>query len=390
MFNSQRHKALLCLKGIVVRIWPIPNPNCYRLLPHDPSPFSQKYSTNTFANRSFRVSYLIDNFGFSPEAALTACKVARFKSLEKPDSVLSFLRNRGFSDSQINVIIRKEPWLLSCDPDKRLMPKFEFLHSKGVSSSDIVRMVNRSPRFLQKSLENQIIPSYELLETFLQSDEEIIACIKYHPSLLYQNVMPTNVQILVDNGVVGLNVTRLLRRWPKILLESDLDKTVKELKDLGFNPSKVVFVLALLAKRSVSKSQWDSKVDSFKRWGWSEEAVLQAFKNHPGCMLVSKDKIDAVMRFWVNQLGWESLMLVRKPEILAYSLAKKIIPRASVLQHLLLKGLINQNGLLSPFGPAENLFLQKYVMRFEKERSKLLEVYEEKKKLSNNRENSGV
>ncbi|CAJ2657199.1 unnamed protein product [Trifolium pratense] len=73
------------------------------------------------------------------------------------------------------------------------------------------------------------------------------------------------------------------------------------------------FGIALMAKKGMSEKLWDEKVDTFKKWGWSDEVVSHAFRSHPGVMLVSIDKINLVMSFWVNQLGWNSLAITKKP-----------------------------------------------------------------------------
>jgi mTERF domain-containing protein len=63
-------------------------------------------------------------------------------------------------------------------------------------------------------------------------------------------------------------------------------------------------------------------------------------------MLVSIDKVNLVMTFWVNQLGWNSLPLTKFPNMFTHSLHIRIIPRASVLQYLLMKGLQKKNAKL--------------------------------------------
>jgi mTERF domain-containing protein len=154
---------------------------------------------------------------------------------------------------------------------------------------------------------------------------------------------------------------------------------VEELKDLGFNPSKITFGIALEAKLTVNKTLWKEKVDAFKKWGWSDEDVIQAFRRQPHCMLVSVDKINSVLSFWVNQLGWDSLALAIGPSVFSNSLEKRIIPRASVVQFLLKKGLRNKNASLTyPFVVPEKLFLNAFIMRFKEESSYLLKLYEEK------------
>jgi mTERF domain-containing protein len=155
---------------------------------------------------------------------------------------------------------------------------------------------------------------------------------------------------------------------------------VDDVKDLGFNPSKITFSIALIAKASVTKTLWKEKVDAFKKWGWSDEDALEAFRKKPYCMLTSIDKINLVMSFWVNQMGWDAMAIAKKPYILTLSLEKRIIPRAAVVQFLLNKGLINKNASLTNlFVMTEKLFLDMLIRRFKNESSYLLKLYEEKR-----------
>ncbi|XP_054806183.1 LOW QUALITY PROTEIN: uncharacterized protein LOC129308816 [Prosopis cineraria] len=289
MFNFQRLQALLWRKGIFEKS---PTLQCY------PSPaFSLKFSTG---NHSFTVSYLIKSLGFSQEAALNVSKKVRFQTSEKPDSVVSFFRSLGFSESLINDLIRKDPALLLCDPQKRILPKFEFFLSKGASNSDIAIMMHKSTRFLERSLANHIIPSYELLIRFFQTDEGAVDFIKGYPDILYDTRAIQSINLLLKNGVSGTSVALIMRRRPRSLFcADDLIKVVEEIKCLG-DPLSATFGVALLAKMCMSKSSWEAKVDVYKRWGWSEEAWSEAFRKQPHCMLASKDKIDAVMSFWSN------------------------------------------------------------------------------------------
>ncbi|CAI8610619.1 unnamed protein product [Vicia faba] len=144
--------------------------------------------------------------------------------------------------------------------------------------------------------------------------------------------------------------------------------------------------LAFLAKRSATKAQWDEKVETFKKWGWSDEQILETFKKHPFCMLVSPSKINAIMDFWVHHLGLDSLDLARAPGILQCSLEKRIIPRASVVQFLISKGLRRKDaGVYTPFVVSEKLFVEKFVKGFEEHSSDLIKLYEEKLNLADGR-----
>ncbi|XP_027338310.1 uncharacterized protein LOC113852272 [Abrus precatorius] len=374
MLSSQRFKThIIYLKGLIRASIPTPEANPFALT------LSLKYSSITSERHSFTVSYLINNCAFSPETALKASKLVRFETAEKPDSVIAFFRNNGFSHSQINSIIRRAPKVLTCNPHKRVFPKFEFLISNGLTKSDIVQLVTGCPRFLSSSLENCIVPSYELVRRFLQSDKEIIGCILAGRNFLSYKLVERNVRLLLEDGVSDSNITYLLRRRPTILLTGDMRRALDEVKEMGFDPSKVSFGMALHAKKGISKSRWDAKVDAFKSWGWSEELVLSAFRQAPMVMLTSKDKINEVMKFWVNQLGWNSLALAQRPAIFGYSLGKRIVPRGLVVKHLIAKGLRRKNAsLFNPFTIPDNLFLENFVKCFEEESHQLLELYQEK------------
>ncbi|KAG2398461.1 hypothetical protein LR48_Vigan468s007000 [Vigna angularis] len=353
----------------------------YPFIHHYPFLLSLCFCTTTSNSRSFAVSYLIDNFGFSPESASKTSKSYNicFQTLEKPETVIRFFRNHGFSNIQINYMVTKAPWLLSCDPCKRLLPKFEFFLSKDVSSSEIVDLISKYPRVLRPSLENHIVPTYELIYKFLQSHVRTTRCMFGNTFYSCGDRLAHNIILLLENEVKESNIARLLGNHSKVIFASnDIIKLVKEVKDLGFDPSKATFVIALMAIKKTSPSLWKEKVDTFKKWGWSDEAVSEAFRRHPHVMLTSIKKINAVMNLWVNQLGRDALELVHCPKIFGLSIEKTIMPRARVLQHLLAKGLRKSASFVSPISVSEKLFLARFVTCFKEESCQLLKLYQEK------------
>ncbi|XP_073219856.1 uncharacterized protein [Cicer arietinum] len=335
-------------------------------------------STSTFDPHAFTVSYLIDTCGFSPETASNVSQKITLTNTQKPDSVLDFFRTFGFSNSQLRDILRREIGLLSCDPKKVVLPKFQFLLSKGASNSDIVRIVTASPRLLKRSLENHIIPAYESAREILQSDKQTIASVKRF-CYLCQDGVESNIKLMLDNGVSHSNIARLFNWWPSIFCSSDLLITIEELKELGFNSTTSAYSSAFLAKRTVTKDKWAEKVETFKKWGWSDEQIIRTFRKQPFIMLVSRHKVNAIMSFWVYHLGFDSLDIVKCPAILQLSLEKRIIPRASVVQFLASKGLRRKGASkYTPYLLSEKLFRNKFVKGFEEHSSYLLKLYEEK------------
>ncbi|KAE9602153.1 hypothetical protein Lal_00049597 [Lupinus albus] len=372
MLNSHRFRSILYLTHLSLS--PIPKSQCYL----HPSPLTLNFFSTASNHKAFTVPYLISNFGFSPEIALKTSKRVHFDNPQKPDSVIAFLKTHGFSDTQISSVMRRAPELLTCDPIKRVLPKFQFLISKGASPSDVVATVSRSPAFLRKSLDNHIIPAFELVRRFSPSDERAIACVIASPTSISDARVQHNVNMLIDEGVTHSSIYHLFRTRPTVLCSNDLEKVLDEVKKMGFNPSKTNFSVAILAKKAITKAQWDAKIDAFKTWGWSEKEILEAFKRLPQFMLRSPDKLNAVISFWVGQLGWDPSTLLRAPVIFGYSLEKRLIPRASVVKELLSKGLMRKNAnLVTPFGLSEHMFLEKFVRCLDEENaSGLLKLYQ--------------
>lgn len=325
---------------------------------------------------SFTVSYLTNNFGLSSQDALKASKRLRFNTPDKPDTVIAFFKTHGFSIDQIQSIIRRDPLVFVSNPIKSILPKLQFLASKGVSPEHIIVTVSRNPRFLRVSLNKHIIPTFELVRSFCPSDKKAIDCVIAFPATISDGRMKPNLKFLLDTGVTRSSIYRLLTSRPSVIFSSVLRTAVEEIKELGFHPSSYNFCVALLAKKAITKSQWDAKVDALKSWGYSEDAILTAFKRGPNLMLRSLDKLNAVMRFWIQQLGWDPLLLLAAPELFGLSIEKRLSPRASVIRYLLSKGLMKKDAsLTAPFYLTDEVFLQRYVNRFEEEAYCLLKLY---------------
>ncbi|XP_050235223.1 uncharacterized protein LOC126683390 [Mercurialis annua] len=334
------------------------------------------------------VSYLINSFGLSPESALSISKSVNFEKPGKPNLVLSFFKNLGFSVPQISKIISRCPTIFFSDqPEKTIFPKVEFFRSKGASSADLIKIFTIYPWLLKRSLENQLAPCFEFFRGFHQSDEKTITAIKRYPSILSRrleaDVVP-NINVLRDNGVPASNILLLIHYHPqKIGMEADkFRKTFEDVREMGFNPSKSQFVLAIIALTGTSRSMWDRKVDAYKTWGWSDEDIHRAFGKSPWCMTLSEDKIMAVMDFYVNKLGLDSAVMVNRPLLLSLSLKKRLIPRGSVIEALSSKGLIKIGcGVTKLFECTEEQFIQKCIECYE-EAPELLKLYNEKLDLS--------
>ncbi|XP_059654582.1 transcription termination factor MTERF2, chloroplastic-like [Cornus florida] len=179
-------------------------------------------------------------------------------------------RNHGFTETQISLLIRKYPRVLLFDPESNLFPKIEFFHSKGFSTQDIAKLLSTTPEVLRRSLENKIIPSYNFLTELLKSQEKTNAAIKHLARiLLYDDLqisVAPNIEALREIGVPKSNIVTFFTSRPQAFTPNAdrFKEIVEEVKKMGFNPTKVMFGVAIHALRAMTKSTWEKKVEVYK------------------------------------------------------------------------------------------------------------------------------
>ena len=333
---------------------------------------------------SFTVSYLINSCGLSPKSALLASKRVHFENPEGPDSVLNLFKENGFEETQITKLVRVVPRLLISDPKNTILPKIEFFRSKGISSSDLCRIITSSPDLLHRSLKNHLIPGYDFLKSLLVENDKVIKTFKRSQwSSLHNvtNTMVTNIALLREVGASQSTISFLVTNSPYVafIKSSRFVNAVQEVKEMGFDPSKIAFAKAIVVVLTSNKPMWEYKLEIFRRWGWSKEDTLFAFKRNPNFMLFSEEKIMKVMNFLVNNFGRPSTDIAKNPVVLLLSLEKRIIPRCSVVQILIARDLVkNGLGFSSFLLINETSFLEKYVIKFQDVVPQLLGVYQNK------------
>ena len=326
----------------------------------------------------FTVSYLINTCGLSPKYALLASKRAHFENPERPDSVLNFLKENGFTKTHISKIARICPRVLLSDPENTLLPKIEFFRSKGASSSDLTTILSSNPHLLGRSLNKYIIPSYDFLKTVLIVDQKVLKALQRSAGADNANNMAPNVSLLRQVGVPHSVICSFLMNNPRTAFSNHTKfvEAVNKVKEMGFDPLKNAFVVAIQVVSIIRQPMPESKLELYKRWGWSKEVALLAFKRQPHCMLLSEEKLSKAMDFFLNKMGLSSAEIARYPLVLSFSLEKRIIPRCSVIQILLAKGLLKND--LSPstiLRFSERCFLERFVIKFQDDVPELRDVY---------------
>ncbi|KAL0459631.1 UNVERIFIED_CONTAM: hypothetical protein Slati_0590300 [Sesamum latifolium] len=344
----------------------------------------QEFVKKLEKKKSETVSYLINSCGLSPETAVSASEKVCVGNLRKSNSVLALLEKQGFSRAQIATLVRKRPTILVAK-EKTLLPKFEFFQSIGLSKDILAKTISREPTFFTRSLENQIIPNYDFLKSVLGTDERVVAAMKRTSWIFCDDVnnsLSPNIKVLRELKVPESCIKLLLTHYPEALFRKtdEFRAYVSKVLEMGFSPLKSMFVLALHAiSGDANKLTWARCYQSYSNWGWSEDDIHMAFRKHPNCMLMSQEKISETMDFLVNKMGWNSRTIAACPTVLLFNLKSRIIPRCSVIELLSSRGLITKRPKLSTvLVPLEKSFLERFVVKYEKEVPELLDFYKGK------------
>ncbi|XP_019165837.1 PREDICTED: transcription termination factor MTERF5, chloroplastic-like [Ipomoea nil] len=345
-------------------------------------PYSVESTSNNAKRDSFTVSYLINRCGFTPKKALSASKYINFKTPNRAESVLSFLKNHGFSETQALKIVRRDPTILTYNPEKSFLPKLEFLKSLGFPGEHLTHILCVAPSALRSSLERRLLPTIGFLENLLLSRESMRVAVRRYPNILSMDLkahLEPNVQLLKEMGVPEHKIVYFLTNQPLtfMMYRDKFRKILEELKELGIDPTRKNFLVAFHALACMSKLTWEKKMEGYRKWGLAENEIFEAFSRNPWFMIASQEKVLSAMDFFVNKMGFESSAILKKPMVVLYSLEKRIIPRGLVYQTLLAKGLIRKdlNLLAKMLKVSEAQFVEKFVEHYKKEAPELIEMY---------------
>nr|KJB60307.1 hypothetical protein B456_009G299500 [Gossypium raimondii] len=168
------------------------------------------------------------------------------------------------------------------------------------------------------------------------------------------------MNVLRGIGVLESKILMLLNCHPRIFLYNPVQlKEIVEEK----------FLAAVHALTSMSKSTLEKKFDVYRRWGWSDQEIHEAFQRYPSCITASEDKIMAIMDFLVNKMGYNSTLIANNQVAL-------------FAQELLSQGLVNNLKLSVLFDTSEKVFIRMFVDHFINKAADLSKLYKEKLKIS--------
>ncbi|KAL7085553.1 hypothetical protein ACP275_14G287800 [Erythranthe tilingii] len=313
--------------------------------------------------------FLVQNHHFRPQAAsqiasgLTGLKNPHQKS----DLLLTFLKEIGFSVTQMENILKSWPELLSANLDKIIKPKIKIFQEFGFSANEIVEMISKEPSILHSSADKRVIPSLSILKGLLGSTAEVAKFLRvsgwYLKTDLDKTLVP-NMNFLISCGIPTEKIIWLMYYFPRFLLQKseNMEKFVARADQLGANRSSKMFVHSVRAVSSMNNDTWEHKMKAFRDLGFSEEGILRLFRVEPLLFCISEEKIRKLERFLLATGKYDLSCIVKNPTSLTRSIEKRYEPRFQVLEILEGKNLIkNWPSFSALYKMTDNKFFEKFV-----------------------------
>ncbi|XP_059629819.1 transcription termination factor MTERF15, mitochondrial-like [Cornus florida] len=326
--------------------------------------------------------YLLNRHKISPE---TASKVSSFvKYLKRPedtDSILSFLQESGFSDTHLRYVIKVVPRVLSANLERSIKPKFKIFQDLGFSSSDVVKIVSSDPRILACRVDNRLSPSILALKSVLGSNmDDVSRFLKKSGWFLrydLANTLIPNIEFLKSCGISASQIAQCMYHFPRIFLHKPtrIREIVKRVDEMGFNRECKTFLHAIRVISSISRENWELKLELFKSLGFSEDDILSVFRRQPMAFGVSKRKIKEITQLFLSTGKFDISFVVNNPNLLIYSVENRLKPRLRVLEVLERRNLLlKKPNLANACRITDKKFYENYVLPYPDEVGELFVI----------------
>ncbi|KAL8523378.1 hypothetical protein ACS0TY_013366 [Phlomoides rotata] len=302
---------------------------------------------------------MLHKYDFPPELALRAA--SRLTHLENPvekaDSVLSFLTQSGFSNSQLMKIVKHKPRFLAARLGCTIKRKIKTLQDVGFSSDDIAEMISTSPRILSLSVENNIVPSLSVMKELYGSYDEVVRLRKLSKWFLTSNIQKTllpNIEFLKSCGIPMERIRIILVWHPSSFTVKPevMTKCAEKAEQMGIYASSKKFIYAIWTLAEMSNKAWELKLQGFRNLGFSDNDIVTMFRKDPRTFSVSMEKVKKVTEVLLASGKTKETLLaagkfdissiVNCPRSLLSSIENRYIPRLQILGILETKSLIKQ------------------------------------------------
>ncbi|CAK9186439.1 unnamed protein product [Ilex paraguariensis] len=173
-------------------------------------------STPKGSNSTITVSdYFVYKHQFSPETAAKVSTVLNYvKNPKKFDSILSYLKESGLSETHLEIVVRRMPSVLSANLDQTVKPKIKVFQELGISPTSIAEIISGNPRVLNSSTVNWVGPILALRNTLGSSFDVpkfLMAC-RWFLRYKFENTMLPNIELMKSLGISSSQIMSVENR----------------------------------------------------------------------------------------------------------------------------------------------------------------------------------
>lgn len=315
--------------------------------------------------------FFLQKHHFSHESASKAASVLPcLRNPEKSDSILAFFRENGFSNTHLEKIVNYKPALIQSNLEKSLKPKIKILQDLGISNDDIADIVANNASILFRSVNKSVMPALSVLRGLLGSDAQVIKLLKRSGWFIVNNVENTvvpNVEFFKSKSVSMNSIIKCLHNYPRFFLQrpEDVRKYGKKAEKMGVMPISNRYMHAVRVIGSMCDEVWESKLQTLRNLGFSEDDILNALRKCPLCFGVSVKKMNKVKEILVSTGKYDIACIASHPLTLMFSIETRFKPRLQVLGALESKNLIKKwPSIYSLTCITDREFIKRYVLPY--------------------------
>ncbi|GFZ10040.1 hypothetical protein Acr_21g0006390 [Actinidia rufa] len=338
-------------------------------------------SSSSSPNQSISLSdYLFHHHQFSPETLPNSFTGKFLKTPEKYDSILSFLKESGFSKTHLETVIKHAPRVLYANLDQTIKPKIKIFQDLGFSPTDIADIVSADPWILSRGAD-RLGPSILVLKSVLGSNAGVSRVLKICGWFLkcdLEKTMLPNVEFLKSCGVSSSQIVKYIYNFPRLFLHKpeSIKKFVERVDELGMDRKSKGFLNAIRTISSMTVENWELKLELFRSLGFSEDDIVSVFRKAPQVFAVSERKIKESTRVLCGFGESDISLIVCHPDLLNLSVENRLKPRLRVVEILESKNLLRKKpSLTTVCKMSHKRFFEKFVLPHSNEVGKFLLPY---------------
>lgn len=318
-------------------------------------------------------AYLTERHHLSSEAALKASQsLAYIKDPENSDSVMSFLKQNGFTNSHIEIVVRRMPQLLSSDTENTLKPKLKIFQDFGFSPDDIVEILSADPWIFRKGA-SRITSSIGALKNVLgsiNSVKKVLKLLTWFASHDLEKTTVPSIEYMKSCGISSSQISTYLLSFPRLFMHKpeNIEYFVKKADEMGCDRNSKMFISAVRVLSSMSNETWEQKLQLFRDLGYSDKDIRYMFQKAPQVFASSEKKLTNSTKLLLSINNGDISYLVRNQRLLLCSVESVLKPRLAVMEILERKNIIQKRpNLATLFTKSHQKFMEKYVIPYSNE-----------------------